>query len=193
MTCSRGAGGLIRDPLAPRHSQVVAWRGPRDLSGRMAMWPASDTIARVGCGEGALNQQLIGCIAGVRYNASLRLHRPVSGWHLEMRPGHGLDLWRTPPPAHGTTWPRCPCNRLEAAPERSGGLTAAGAFRGAASPHPAAWGRGVASAGHRDEAADTIPMTGWSWCRGNAAAAGVGTAYDAQRETRPAPTFLADG
>ena len=178
--CSRGAGGLIR-PLAPQDiPQVVAWARAEGFcpgDGDVACFRDTD---RQGLWVKELNQQLIGCIAGVRYNASygfigLFLVAP------EMRGrGHGLDLWRTAMDHLAAL----PCIGLEAAPERVEDYSRWG-FR-AASPTQ----RWQALATGDERPID--PHDGLELVQGQRLPQRAVQAYDAQREPSPLPHFLAD-
>lgn len=174
------APGLIR-PLAPRDiPQVVAWARAEGFcpgEGDVASFRHTD---RQGLWVKELNGQLIGCIAGVRYNASygfigLFLVDPALRGQ-----GHGLHLWRTAM-AHLAD---LPCIGLEAALERVEDYRGWG-FR-AASP-TRRWRR-QASGDERPP----DPDDGLELVQGRRLPRRAVQAYDALREPSPRPHFLAD-
>lgn len=177
---SARAPGRLR-PLAPRDiPQVVAWARAEGFcpgAGDVASYRHTD---RQGLWVKELEHQLIGCIAGVRYNASygfigLFLVDPALRGQ-----GHGLDLWRTAMDHLAAL----PCIGLEAAPERVEDYRSWG-FRPAS---PTRRWQAVATGDERP----IDPHDGLNLVKGKHLPQRAVQAYDALREPSPRPHFLAD-
>ncbi|EDY38757.1 GCN5-related N-acetyltransferase [Cyanobium sp. PCC 7001] len=172
--------GLIR-PLGRKDiPQVVAWARAEGFcpgEGDVAIYRHTD---RQGVWVKELNQRLIGCIAGVRYNAEYGFMGMFLVDPDHRGRGHGLSLWRRAMEHLGDL----PCVGLEAALERVEDYRR--------------WGFEPASPTHRwqlvasGEEPAGAGRAGLELVRGDQLPQRAVQAYDAQREPSPRPHFLAD-
>ncbi|SBO42255.1 GNAT family N-acetyltransferase [Cyanobium sp. NIES-981] len=172
--------GLIRTLSRRDIPQVVAWARAEGFcpgEGDVAIYRHTD---RQGVWVKELNHQLIGCIAGVRYNAEYGFVGMFLVDPAQRGRGHGLSLWRTAMDHLADL----PCVGLEAA------LGRVEDYR--------RWGFEPASPTQRwqlvasGEELAGPGRDGLELVQGEQLPQRAVQAYDAQREPSPRPHFLAD-
>jgi len=171
--------------IRPLHSAdiatITAWARREGFApgvGDVAIYRQTD---RQGLWVGWLGDEPVGCIAGVRYNASYGFIGLFLVVPAERGKGYGLQLWRQAL-AHLAD---VPCIGLEAATDRIDDY--------------AGWGFAPASATTRWQrlgAGDALvpspaaPEPPWCLLEGSAIPAAAVQRFDAQREPSPRPHFL---
>lgn len=151
-------------------------------AGDVAIYRHTD---RQGVWVGWLGAEPVGCIAGVRYNASYGFIGLFLVVPERRGQGHGVRLWR-----HALRHlADLPCVGLEAAPDRVSDYAGWGFVP--ASP-TTRWQRLVSGALPHAEVEAPVLATGPSWCllEGAAIPEEAVQRFDAQREPSPRPHFL---
>lgn len=160
---------------------ITAWarrEGFAPGAGDVAIYRQTD---RQGLWVGRLGREPVGCIAGVRYNASYGFIGLFLVVPAQRGKGYGLQLWRQAL-AHLAD---VPCIGLEAATDRIDDYAGWGFAPASATTRWQRLGAGDASA-----PSPAAPEPPWCLLQGRAIPAAAVQRFDAQREPSPRPHFL---
>ena len=171
----------IRTLQSAEIATITGWARQEGFApgvGDVAIYRQTD---RQGLWLGWLGDEPVGCIAGVRYNASYGFIGLFLVVPAQRGRGYGVQLWR-----HALQHlADVPCIGLEAAPERIDDY--AGWGFAPASP-TTRWQR--LAAGDNPAPPPTAPEPPWCLLEGNAIPAAAVQRFDAEREPSPRPHFL---